>query len=268
MVAPVSVALDRTGDGPPLVLVHGVGTNRAVWRRATPHLAAGRLVVAPDLPGFGESPPPPLGYDLTEVARLVANGLRTELEEPFDLLGHSLGGAVAVVLAARHPGLVRGLVLSAPAGFRPRPESVARAAGALAGPVLALRRVLGVPTASSGLARRLLLAAAVADGASLDPAAARELYRASESATALGAAVTSVAAANLELELTSVTAPIALIWGERDRVMPVATIERIAAVREPRAIVRIAGVGHVAQVERPREFAAAVREALAAVTDS
>ncbi len=264
----MALGLDRTGDGPPLVLLHGVGTSREVWRRATPHLADTRTILAADLPGFGDSPPPTSGYDLAEVAATLAAGLEDALGEPFDLLGHSLGGAVAISLAARYPAQVRGLVLSAPAGFAPRSATVSRAAGALAEPALALRRLVGVPTAGSGLARRLLLATTVADGGSLDAEAARELYRGSLNAHVLGPAVASVAAADLSEDLRRVEGPFALIWGERDPVISIRTIERIAAIREPTAITRIPDVGHVPQVERPQAFAGAVREALAAVTDS
>jgi pimeloyl-ACP methyl ester carboxylesterase len=264
----MALGLDRAGGGPPLVLVHGVGTSREVWRRATPHLAGARTILAPDLPGFGDSPSPASGYDLGEVAATLADGLEEAVGEPFDLLGHSLGGAVAIALAAGHPALVRGLVLSAPAGFAPRSAVVSRAAGALAEPALALRRLLGVPTAGSGLARRLLLATTVADGGALDAEAARDLYRGSLRSNVLGTAVASVAAADLTDDLRRIEAPFALIWGERDPVISVRTIERIAAVRKPRAITRIPNVGHVPQVERPRAFAEAVQATLAAVTDS
>jgi pimeloyl-ACP methyl ester carboxylesterase len=264
----MGLGFDRAGQGPPLVLIHGVGTNRGVWRRATPHLAGERTVLAPDLPGFGESPAPAAGYDLDEVAGTLADALERAAGGPFDLLGHSLGGALAIVLAVRRPALVRSLVLSAPAGFAPRSHAVAGAAGALAGPALTARRILGVATADSALARRVLLATTVADGARLDPDDAREIYRAPQTARSLGAAVASVAAADLARELRRLEGPYALIWGERDRVIPVATAARIAAVREPAATVRIPGVGHVPQLERPAAFADATREALASVTDS
>jgi pimeloyl-ACP methyl ester carboxylesterase len=264
----MTLGLDRAGKGPPLVLIHGVGTNRGVWRRVLPLLAHERTVVAPDLPGFGDSPPPASGYELGEVGAALAEGLERELGEPFDLLGHSLGGAIALTLATRGPVPVRRLVLSAPAGFAPRPRTVARAAGVLARPALAARRIVGVRTAGNATARRLLLAGTVADGAALDPGAARDIYDGSLTARSLGPAVASVAAANLDAELRRLGRPYALVWGERDRVIPIATAARVAAIRPPAELVRIPGVGHVPQLERPEAFADAVRRALAAVTDS
>src|ERR671914_315797 len=84
---PPVIAIDVSGAGPPLVLVHGVGTNRGVWRRVTPLLTAGRLVVAPDLPGFGHSPPVGRGFALAPVADALAQALAAALAKPFDLLG-------------------------------------------------------------------------------------------------------------------------------------------------------------------------------------
>ena len=113
------IAIDESGQGPPLVLLHGVGASRAVWRLVTPALAEDRHVIAPDLPGFGESAPAANGFDLDTAAAALADPLAERAGGPFDLLGNSLGGAVAFRLAIARPDLVRRLVLSAPAGFAP-----------------------------------------------------------------------------------------------------------------------------------------------------
>ena len=60
--------MDVQGEGAPLVLVHGVGTSRVVWRRVMPLLAQDRLVAAPDLPGFGASPADGPGFALERAA--------------------------------------------------------------------------------------------------------------------------------------------------------------------------------------------------------
>jgi pimeloyl-ACP methyl ester carboxylesterase len=120
------IAIDVSGEGAPLVLVHGVGTNRAVWRRVTPLLATGRLVAAPDLPGFGDSPAVGRGFALASAADALAEALAAELPTPFDLLGNSLGGAVALVLAGRR----RGSGIAAGRGGEPRSTAVTTAAAA------------------------------------------------------------------------------------------------------------------------------------------
>src|SRR4030088_1148400 len=106
----VKVALDAMGDGEPLVLLPGLGASRRLWHRVVPLLASsGRLVLAPDLPGFGDSAPAGPGFDLGAVAGALAETLRERAVGGFDLVGNSLGDAVALQFAVAHPELVRRL---------------------------------------------------------------------------------------------------------------------------------------------------------------
>src|SRR5262245_258975 len=132
----VTLSTDIAGSGEPLALVHGLGTNRAIWKGVIPMLAPSRRVLAPDLPGFGDSPPDGEGFGLDRAADALGESLDELVTGPFDLAGHSLGGAVALTLAVRHPELVRRLVLCAPAGFRPRSPRVAGALSAAVPPLL------------------------------------------------------------------------------------------------------------------------------------
>jgi pimeloyl-ACP methyl ester carboxylesterase len=267
----VTVALDEAGDGEPLVLLHGVGTNRGVWRKVLPSLAARHRTIAVDLPGFGDSPPAGDGFDLDAVADLVADAAIARARGPFDLLGHSLGGAIAVLLARRRPESVRRLVLLAPAGFSPRPRAVAAAAG-LAGEVfVATRRIVGRPLAGSAPARRILLWGAVHDGGRLSTEDARFMLDASRRARRLRAAIEAVAACDLRPALAEVRAPLGLLGGEDDRVVSTGAARALAAARPDAPTETIAGCGHVPQLERPRELIAALErllERLDAITDS
>jgi pimeloyl-ACP methyl ester carboxylesterase len=256
------IAIDIEGDGPPLALIHGVGTSRVVWRHVVAPLAATRQVGTLDLPGFGSSPPLGPGFELAEVADALADALRRRLDAPFDLLGHSLGGAVALTLATRHPRVVRRLLLLAPAGFTQRPAAVLAAAGALGAPLLAARRTLGKPLAGNPLARRALLWGAVADGGRLSAADAPAMLDASRGTTRFAASVRAVGSASLWPLLDELRAPLGLIWGERDRV---ASPRALGALRAsaPQAVVEtIAESGHVPQMERPLELVAAVNRLL------
>ncbi len=67
--------MDVNGDGPPLVLVHGVATSRSIWRHVVPGLAERHLVATPDMPGFGGSPPIGRGFVLEEVADTLTDAL-------------------------------------------------------------------------------------------------------------------------------------------------------------------------------------------------
>jgi pimeloyl-ACP methyl ester carboxylesterase len=104
------MATDYTtaGDGPGLVLVHGTSmTGRANFGHVVDRFTDRRRVILPDYAGSGE-----LSLDL--VVDQIASVIRDAAEGPVDLLGDSLGAMVAAATAARHPALVRGLVLIAP----------------------------------------------------------------------------------------------------------------------------------------------------------
>ena len=103
----------RWGDGEPVVLLHGGAGSWTHWARNIGALvAAGRCVLAADLPGFGDSAPPPSGRDADALPQPVEQGLRELLgAAPCDLVGFSFGSMVASFLAAQQPGRVRRLVL-------------------------------------------------------------------------------------------------------------------------------------------------------------
>jgi pimeloyl-ACP methyl ester carboxylesterase len=263
------VAMDERGDGEPLALIHGVGANRRVWHRVIEGLASDARVIAIDIPGFGDSPPPGPGFAMDEVANRVAAALLARTGGPFHLIGHSLGGAVALKLASSHASGVRSLVLVAPAGFAPRSPALARTLGFASAGFLAARRVIGAPLSESPVARRALLWGAVADGGRLPANDARLMIAASGQATRIRQAIETVVALDLRSILEELAVPVGLLWGERDRVVPVATARQLLAVRPEAPVEVIAGAGHVPQLERPDEFSAALqrtRARLPAVT--
>jgi pimeloyl-ACP methyl ester carboxylesterase len=256
------IAADVAGAGDPIVLVHGVGTSRVVWRHAVPLLAADRCVVAPDLPGFGASPPAGPGFALDAVADALADGLAAHVPAPYDVVGNSLGGAVAVVLAHRRPALVRRLVLVAPAGFAPHGPAVARAAGAVGERLVAVRRRVGAPLAGSALARRVALWGTVARPGELPAADARAMIDGSRGARRIGPAIAAVAVADLRPTLADLAVPWGIVWGDRDRVVPIATLPMLRDVDSHAPVEVLPGVGHVPHMERPAVFAAALERLL------
>lgn len=260
------IAFDETGRGEPLVLLHGLGANRTVWARVTPSLATDRLVLAADLPGFGNSPPAARGFKLTEVADALAETVAERAGGPFDLVGNSLGGAVALQLASRRPELVRSLILAAPAGFAPAPSLVAEAAGRLLPTAMTLRRRLGIPLAGIPAVRQVLLFGAVADPAELNANDALLMLRGSRGSTRIGAALSAVLRADLRSMLSDVDLPLGLLWGSRDRVVPLATLDWLRAARPDAHVQVLAGAAHVPQLERPDEFVAALRRLLRRLT--
>ncbi len=111
-----NMRLVHGGQGPTLILVHGLGGSSEDFFLAAPLLAREHTVIIPDLPGFGGSEKPEASYSvgwfidvLQEMRRLL--GLNRS-----DWLGHSMGGLLCLLLAARHPGLVERIIAVCPAG--------------------------------------------------------------------------------------------------------------------------------------------------------
>ena len=252
------LAIEETGRGEPLVLLHGIATDRHIWELVTPLLAARRRVIAVDLPGFGASAPAGEEFDLERVAFSIARALKAQgIRRPFDLVGHSLGGGVALTLAARGPGAVRRLVLVAPAGLKPMSPRVAAVLASAADTVIAARRG-AAPLTDLAWGRRLLLRGVVANGAGLPPALARQMVRASATALRTAPALRTIATADLRPLLTEAKVPLGVIWGELDQTMPVETLTQVVAVRPDAMVARLRRAGHVPMVERPLAFVEAL----------
>jgi len=109
----------RAGHGPSLILLHGYGESLVAWRGVFDLLATHADVTALDLPGFGLSSKPPNGYGTEDLAASVLAAATALGVDSFVLVGHSLGGAVAVATARLAPRRVRALVLIDPAGAEP-----------------------------------------------------------------------------------------------------------------------------------------------------
>ncbi len=263
VVAADTVFLLRTcgdGAGTPVLLLHGVPETSSCWRAAAPALAAGRRVLAPDLPGLGGSTytgP----YDVLSVVAQLAALVEAEAGGPVDVVGHDWGGVLALGLAGARPELVRRLVVvNAP--YRQGPP-LHRAVHL---PLLALP---GLPELAFALAGRRLVALMLRLGwrspVPLDDERRSEYeaayggrgrrraflgyYRAATRPQP-GAPVPGSALARL-LPPVDVER-VLVLWGALDPVLPIATGE--AAVRDLGAGARmttVPGAGHFVVEEAP-----------------
>ena len=157
-------------------------------------------MVAVDVPGFGESAAAGAGFELDAVADRIVAALGLDA---FDLVGHSLGGAIAVAIAARHPEAVRRLVLVSPAGLAPRAVGVAEVLGRAADVATRARRALGYRCVDRSLARWAMFGTTVADPGRLDPDDARMLLEASDGAQRVAEGIAQALAADLRDDLAT-----------------------------------------------------------------
>jgi len=105
------------GSGPPAVLLHGFGADRNTWIGTAPALFDSATVWAIELPGHGEAWRSAAPHALNQLCESISASVLAIADEPTHFIGHSLGGALAVMMAARHPTRVASLSLLAPLGL-------------------------------------------------------------------------------------------------------------------------------------------------------
>lgn len=244
----------RDGDRRPVVLVHGLSDSCRTWNRIAPALAAGRRVYALDLPGHGRSSRPDAPYDVAWYAGIVAEWISALGLEEYDLIGHSLGGGIAMRVLLEQPGRVRRLVLLAPGGLGVEvalPLRIAAVTGVLS---LAAPALMGVGTRAgmmvlggefSGSERRHLARV------NARPGTARALSRTLRSSLDLkGQREHLLDHARQIPELP----PLAVYWGDRDPVIPARHAEELAHYLEGARVRRFANAGHYPHREASTEL--------------
>src|SRR6201996_5129542 len=143
-----SVSYLEAGEGPLILLVHGMAGTARNWDAVIEPLALHNTVVAPDFPGHGESAPGGGDYSLGSLASGLRDLMATLGHERATLVGHSLGGGVALQFTYQFPELVERLVLVSSGGLGPEVGAILRAA-ALPGADLFIRATAG-PGAIAG----------------------------------------------------------------------------------------------------------------------
>jgi pimeloyl-ACP methyl ester carboxylesterase len=236
------------GKGPPLLLVHGLGGNANGFARLLVGLRAHfSAVYALDLPGNGFSPLPEKGALALEEHLAVLHAFcREVVRTPALLVGNSLGGALVLTLAAKHPEDVCGLVLLAPAGARLPPARFQE-----------LMARLEVHTLKQGVAftRRLFHRAPLS---ALLFASQMSKVHNTEAVRAIRARATAEEYLSPET-LKQVRVPTLLLWGESEKLLPEEMLAYFRAYLPASARIEVVqGVGHVPQMERPRMVVARV----------
>ena len=254
--------------------IHGLAGSSTNWTPlagAMARLSRGFLI---DLPGHGRSDPPPRGhYSIADMAGVVSELIRRRSTGPVHLVGNSLGGMVAVVLAAAVPDLVASLTLISPAvpdlrltkdrGADPR-LGLLLLPGTTGAAVRRLSALTPMERAR-GMARLCFGDPSVITAAQFEAAAADLSWRMAlpwvHTATlaSLRALLTSyLSAGAFGKAAAGITVPTLVIWGTRDALVDPRLAERTAQAFPNATVLMLAGVGHTAQMEAPETTARAI----------
>ncbi len=237
----------RKGTGTPLVLIHGFAADSTGWMALERALPRDLPLIRIDLPSHGRSPLRRLS-GFADLAKAVVQVFDRVTNAPVHVLGHSLGGAVALAVSDIRPRQVKTLSLLSPAGLGPEIDGAA------------LNGIARATTADS-LAPWLKRLTARPDGISHDFAKAAMLaridpdLRAAQQELAQVLFPDGVQAFDLTAALERVSAPTLMIWGRDDRILP---WKQALAAHGEVALHLLRGVGHVPHMEDPDTVAALI----------
>lgn len=247
------IAYLEGGKGDALVLLHGFGANKDNWTRIGKHLTPHFRVIAPDLPGFGESSPDPDGdYSISIQAERVKAFVGALGIEAFHLGGSSMGGNIAGAYASRYPKDLKSLLLIAPGGVASsEPSEMShRLKEGKANPLVVesvedYERLLGFV-----FVKRPFIPRPIKKALMKEAIEHHQLNR--EIFTQLSS---SVDVAPLEALLKGLPVPTLIVWGAQDMVLHVSGAKLLESVM-PRAKAEVMdAVGHLPMIEKPEETA-------------
>ena len=215
---------------PPVVLVHGFGISSSYFVPVAERLAVRFDVYAPDLLGHGHSDTPPEPLDVAGLADELRAWLRTMRIERASVVGHSMGCQIAVALAARHPDVVDRLVLIGPTMDR-ESRSVARA----------------LPRFAAG---------SIHERPSMSLLVAKDYTRMN---VRLLAELRAMFAHRIEESLPRVAAPLLIVRGEHDRIVPQRWVDELASLSPRSESHVVPGGGHAVHYSHPDAIEVMVR---------
>jgi pimeloyl-ACP methyl ester carboxylesterase len=259
----------EAGSGELLLLIHGMAGSAENWRGVIEPLGLANAVIAPDFPGHGESAPGGGDYSLGSLASGLRDLMLTLGHERATLVGHSLGGGVAMQFAYQFPEMVERLVLVSSGGLGPDVSPILRAA-ALPGADLFISATAGVGGHVGSVVGRGL--GLLGLGPNADVAEVARGYAAladGERRKAFLATLRSVVGtegqrvAAFDLLYLAEAMPVLILWGDRDPIIPVAHGEAAHEALPNSRLEIFEGIGHMPQAEVPGRFIAALQRFLA-----
>lgn len=262
------VSYMQAGEGPVLLLVHGIAGTCENWREVIEPLARHHTVIAPDFPGHGGSDPGGGDYSIGALAAGLRDLLLSLGHERATVVGHSLGGGVAMQLSYQFPEMIERLVLVSSGGLGPEVSPVLRAAAlpgadlfisVTAGAGQRIGSVLGRGLGAVGLRPGADLAEIARGYASLEDGPRRAAFLDTLRAV-VGTGGQRVAAGD-RLYLAEAV-PVLIVWGARDSIIPVRHGEDAVQAIPGSRLEVFEDVGHLPQLEAPGRFIAALERFL------
>jgi pimeloyl-ACP methyl ester carboxylesterase len=272
--------VDFGGDGKPLLMVHGLGGNALNWMAVGPQLARTHHTIGIDLVGFGQTPLFQRSAAVGANAELVHSFIEKVIGEPVVLMGNSMGGHIAILVAADHARWVSALILVDPAipgAHIRRPDPAMLGVGAaLSIPGLA-EMLLDWRVRELGPERlvRQTMALVCADPSRVDPQlleAHIELTRersrlGPQSSRAFTQATRSLALRMADprfwVRVERVKAPTLVVHGDRDRLIPISAARDLIRRRPDWTLEVLEAAGHVPMIETPDRFVRVVNQWMA-----
>jgi pimeloyl-ACP methyl ester carboxylesterase len=254
--ARTTVSFAELGDGPPLLLIHGLGGVWETWLENIPHLARRWRVIAPDLPGFGDSPMPGWEISVQAYGALIRRFCRTLGIDSAPLIGNSMGGFIAAEEAVSEPDLVRKLVLVSAAGvsharmMREPAEAAGRMARA-ATPLLLKnhQRAFRRPRLRNQMLRHV-----AHRPSQMRPELVWEIANGGLNAPGIVAAIRGLAGYDILDRLDDVGIPTLIVWGRNDLIVPVSDALEYQRLIRNSELVIFERCGHIPMAERPVRF--------------
>lgn len=266
------IAYRDAGEGETLLLIHGMAGSSHTWREVMPRLARSYRVVAPDMLGHGQSGKPRTDYSLGAFAVWLRDFLDELGIDDVTIVGHSLGGGIAMQFLYQHPEYCRRLVLISSGGLGPDVGWVLRLLSA-PGAELVLPIIAPSPVLTAGNKVRSWLTSAglrspraaeiwSAYSSFADPPTRQAFLKTLRSVVDYrGQAVCALSRLQLRSELPSLA-----IWGERDEIIPVRHAHDAQSVRPGNRLEILPDVGHFAHVEAPNQVIDLIEDFLATTT--
>jgi pimeloyl-ACP methyl ester carboxylesterase len=257
----------EAGSGPPVIVLHGLAMTNASMISTLAELSRDHRVLAPDLPGFGDSAKPDAAYDPAFFSRWLLAFMDATGIERAHIIGNSMGGRIAIETALVAPHRVEKLALFAPSlAFRKNRQAVPLVRLSTPGAAVMPLPVLGLQIRQ---ALKLLFAHPDRLHGSWFDAAVDEFLRIFKVPRARVAFFAAARQIYLErpfgpegfwTRLASLSVPALFIWGERDRLVPASFARHVEETLPSARCVLIEECGHFPQIEHPEPTHALVRE--------